>query len=270
MLLSIVFPLLTRQPVVMPADQGRALSAEFLRWVNQHDAFLSEILHKSNEIRPFTVSGLKGGVQRNGQILLQADQPVWWRLTTLNVQLSRFILDKVLPNLPQTLTLADQTLELLSPALTADQHPWAQQTTYEELAAGILLQKRQISSQIEVQFASPTTFHSQERHFPFPLPTMVFRQWLLKWNTFAPLKLPDDALIFVEKQLAVSRYRLETEVVKFGERMFIGFVGRCTFHLLGEDAYWRRVTHLLAHYAFYCGTGAKTTFGLGQTRIMRR
>jgi len=270
MLLSIVFPLQTRQPVVLPADQGRALSAEFLRWVRQHDASLSETLHSSNAIRPFTVSGLFGGVQRNDQILLLPDHPFWWRLTTFSPELSSFVLDKVIPNLPETLALGDQTLELLPPALKPEQHPWAWQTTHENLAASVLLEKRPIPSQIEVQFASPTTFHTQERHFPFPLPAMVFRQWLVKWNAFAPVKLPDEALSFVEEQLAVSRYRLETRVVKFGESIFIGFVGRCTFHVLGEDAYWRRVTHLLAHYAFFCGTGAKTSFGMGQTRNLRR
>ncbi len=46
----------------------------------------------------------------------------------------------------------------------------------------------------------------------------------------------------------------------------IGFVGRCAFSMFrSERALWRTL-HLLADFAFYCGTGYKTTQGLGQTR----
>lgn len=267
-LLSIVFPLRPHRPAVIPADQGRALAAEFLRWVQKQDPDFSQTLHRQNELRPYTLSGLRGGSHRGGQILLMPEHTLWWRLTTLTPTLSQFILNRLLPNLPQTISLGEQPFDLLPPILDPKQHPWAGQTTGEDLAAQALIAARQPTRQIEIHFASPTTFHSQERHQPFPLPAMVFRQWLEKWNAFSPVAFPKETLAVVETQLTISRYRLESQVVKFGQAMFIGFTGRCAYRILTQDPYWQRLLHALARYAFYCGTGAKTTFGLGQTRLI--
>jgi CRISPR-associated endoribonuclease Cas6 len=267
MLLSVVFPLRPRQEAVIPADQGRALAAEFLRWVQACDPALSAALHDANALRPYTVSGLRGASPHNGQVRLRPDRPVWWRLTTLTPTLSQVVRERVLPSLPPTVTLGEAVFERLPPLLTAAEHPWAGQTTYEELAAGALLQARR-PRRLTLHFASPTTFHSRERHQPFPLPELVFRQWLEKWNAFAPAAFPPGVLTFVEEALAVSHYRLESRVVRFGEALFIGFSGHCTYRFLVTDAYWQRVVQALAQYAFFCGTGAKTVFGLGQTRLL--
>jgi len=268
-LLSVVFPIRPQQLAVLPADQGRALAAEFLRWVQARDPSLSVDLHRENELRPYTISGLRGGAPRNGQMTLSPEHPLWWRITTLTPPLSQFVLERVLSSLPESMTLGDQTFDLLPPILDPRQHPWAGRTTWDKLAAGALIEARHPPLQIEVQFASPTTFRSQERHQPFPLPGIVFRQWLEKWNAFSPVTFPKETLAFVENRLVISRYRLESQVVRFGEALFIGFVGRCTYRILEDDPYWRRVLHALARYAFFCGTGAKTSFGLGQTRSQK-
>jgi CRISPR-associated endoribonuclease Cas6 len=91
--------------------------------------------------------------------------------------------------------------------------------------------------------------------------------WLKKWNRFAPLRLHEDANRFAQECLAVSRYRLETRPVRFGSATIVGFVGRCTYRFLNHDRYWMSVLHLLAAFSFYCGTGHKTTMGMGQTRL---
>jgi CRISPR-associated endoribonuclease Cas6 len=54
--------------------------------------------------------------------------------------------------------------------------------------------------------------------------------------------------------------------VRYGSALTIGFVGECSFRLLVDDPYWQRLADTLAAYAFYCGTGHRTTVGLGQTR----
>jgi CRISPR-associated endoribonuclease Cas6 len=186
-------------------------------------------------------------------------------LTTLTAGLSEFVQRDILPSLPAHLALGDQTFDLLSAVCDPAQHPWAGQSSCEEIAAGKLLALH-AAPQFTVEFASPTTFHSQGRHQPFPLPGLVFRQWLEKWNAFSPLRFPPETVSAAENLLAVSRYRLESRAVKYGQAVYIGFRGRCTYRLLDEDPYWRRALQALAAFAFYCGSGAKTTFGLGQTR----
>ncbi|MEM2889795.1 MAG: CRISPR-associated endoribonuclease Cas6 [Candidatus Hadarchaeum sp.] len=265
-LLAAVFTLRPQQHAAIPADQGRALAAEFLRWVQARDPAFAAELHRANERRPYTFSSLRSGSFHSRQLFLLPNHPVWWRVTTLTPRLSAFLQEQILPHLPAEITLGGQTFDVLSATCDARQHPWAGQTTFENLAAGALLEERQPRPYIQMEFATPTTFHSEGRHQPFPLPKMVFLQWLEKWNAFSPVRFPRDVIAIVKNHLAVSRYRLESHVVKFGETMFIGFTGYCSYRLLVEDPYWLRVLHALASFAFFCGTGAKTSFGMGQTR----
>jgi hypothetical protein len=46
-------------------------------------------------------------------------------------------------------------------------------------------------------------------------------------------------------------------------------VGQCNLTLRHEDPYWLSIPHLLAAFIFWCGTGRKTTQGLGRTRAER-
>lgn len=264
-LLSIVFTLRPRQHGVLPADQGRALAAEFLDWVRARHAALSAALHGENEIRPYTVSSLRGSTAHSGQILLLPERPLWWRLTTLTPELSDFVQTHILPALPNSITIGEKTFDLLSAIYDPQKHPWAGQSSCEEIAAGKLLAPRTASS-FTLEFATPTTFHSEGRFQPFPLPGLIFRQWLEKWNAFSPLHFPPETPREAENLLLVSRYRLESKVVKYGQATYIGFTGRCTYRLRSDDPYWRRILQALADFSFFCGTGAKTTFGLGQTR----
>jgi CRISPR-associated endoribonuclease Cas6 len=98
------------------------------------------------------------------------------------------------------------------------------------------------------------------------LPELVFDSWLQRWNALAPLSLPQEVKTFAQGHLVLSRYQLHTRPVRFGESLYIGFVGRCSFRVLLDDPYWLRLAHLLAAFSFFSGTGHKTTIGLGQTR----
>ncbi len=99
-----------------------------------------------------------------------------------------------------------------------------------------------------------------------PLPDLIVQGWLARWNAFAGVRLPDEVYRYAVECLAISYYDLRTEQVHFGPATLIGCVGRCTYHALNADPYWLRLLHALAAYSFYCGTGHKTTHGLGQTR----
>jgi CRISPR-associated endoribonuclease Cas6 len=268
MLVSAVITLQPTQPSTIPADQGRATYGLFLEWVRQADATLAQELHDIEGVKPFTVSDLQGTGRRvRGEITLDPQRPVWWRVTTLTPRLSQVVLEQVLANRPDQLTLADQPFQVVGATVDEGEHPWAGQTSYEDLAQRHLLGAAEPSPWLNVEFVTPTTFRSQGKHLPLPLPGLVFDHWLSKWNRFAPLSLHPDVKRFADECLAVSRYRLRSRVVRFGPATFIGFVGRCSFRALRRDPYWLRLLHTLAAYAFYCGTGHKTTMGMGQTKV---
>lgn len=110
-------------------------------------------------------------------------------------------------------------------------------------------------------------FHSNGRTLPFPLPEQVFGSLLDKWNTFAPVALPDETRRFADECLALCRYRLNTQPVAFKKGgLEMGFVGQVRYAALNRDRYWLSVLQTLADFAFYAGVGYQTTTSMGQVR----
>jgi CRISPR-associated endoribonuclease Cas6 len=123
--------------------------------------------------------------------------------------------------------------------------------------------------EVTLRFSSPTLFRSGGRDLPLPLPSLVFDGYLRKWNGFSPLALPEEAKRYAEECVALGRFKLRSHLVSFelgGKGAHVGFTGEVRFRFLVGDAYWTRVMTLLAGYAFWAGTGYRTTVGLGQTQ----
>jgi CRISPR-associated endoribonuclease Cas6 len=72
----------------------------------------------------------------------------------------------------------------------------------------------------------------------------------------------------VEQYLGISRLkRLNTELIKTKNVMLSGFTGDVTFEIAAKaPPELVRYINVLADYAFFCGTGRKTTVGMGQTK----
>ncbi|MBC8446333.1 MAG: hypothetical protein H8D78_01155, partial [Chloroflexi bacterium] len=162
MLLSAVFTLQPQQSATIPADQGRATHGLFLSWVRQADSALAQELHDIEGVKPFTVSDLQGlGRRVKGEVTLDPQRPLWWRVTTLTPRLSQTVLEQVLPKLPDQLTLADQVFQVVGATVDEAEHPWAGRTSYEHLAQSHLLGAEEPSPWLNLEFATPTTFRSQ-------------------------------------------------------------------------------------------------------------
>lgn len=257
MLVSAVIELRPMRESSLPKETSRAVHAWFLDRVRAADEALAEALHRKNKAKPFTVALHLGG--RKGE------HP-WLRVTTLTGELSAVVTEKLLPELPAEVMLAGQRWQVLGATTDPASHPWAGRASYHSLAESYLLSGSQPEPWLRLEFATPTTFHSQGRHLPLPLPHLAVEGWLRKWNAFGPLSLTKEMPLFAKEDLAISRYRLHTEATRIGRTPVVGFVGRCDFRFLNKDSYRMRLLHLLSAYALYCGTGHKTTMGLGQTR----
>lgn len=277
MLLSLVISLAPLQPASLPAHLGRATRSLFLDMLRDIDPELAGELISGGEQRPYTVSDLRGrppGEQRQG--IVHPERRLWMRVTSFDsrdTRLSTALLglkDLINSSSPQ-IELVEQPFHLQAATLDPKEHPWAGQSSYDEMAQTILLASRQPPTFLELEFSSPTTFRVKgDKLQPFPLPDLVLGNWLDKWNLFAPVTLPLEARPFALESLAASRYRLETQAVNYWGAPFIGFTGRCAYRLLERDPYWLRLVHTLAAFSFYCGSGYKTSFGFGQTRIWKK
>ncbi|MEA3340316.1 MAG: CRISPR system precrRNA processing endoribonuclease RAMP protein Cas6 [Chloroflexota bacterium] len=266
MLTSLVFTLTTDTPLTFPPHLGRASHAAFLRLISQTDPDLAERLHAPNQRRPFTCSNL-WGVRRQGRSLtLAPGASAFLRFTGLTGEVSRH-LQQLADEPPPHIELEGVKLTVQRATLDPDAHPWANHTTYEELAAVHLLPGEATSHHAELEFAAPTAFRSAGLTLPFPLPALVYGGLLGKWNEFAPIAVSEDARRFAEECLAASRYKLSTRAITAkGRSIQIGFVGRCRYVALNKDRYWLGVIQTLTDYAFYAGVGYQTTRGMGQAR----
>ena len=268
MLTSLVLILKAPTAADLPAVLGRASQALFYRLLDSCDPSLAARLHDAEGIKPYTVSNLVLGKRHGGRTRIEAGQTGWLRFTGLNADVSRALLT-IAAQPPNRVELDNVLFAVTGATVDPAVHPWAKRERYQDFAAPFLLggasspQRR-----ITLSFESPTTFRSQRKFIPFPLPEQVFGGLLLRWQTFAPVALNPEIRRFAEEAVVVSRYRLRTVSMPYKQGgVQVAFVGEATFTPLNTDRYWLNSLHLLANYAFYCGVGYQTTAGLGQTRL---
>ena len=256
--------------------QGRALHALFLELVQRAESARALALHDADALKPFTSSNLIGlrvpeGSQRAP---VQPGATFRWRITTFEAGLTGLWLGRILPALPAQVTIGELPFAVRGWTADGTADGWAGTGSYAELVRRHTLTERPPGPWINLRFASPTTFRSAGVHVPLPIPALMLGYWLEKWNAFSPLALHPDVRGFAEQEVVVNRYDLHTEPVPLGgargSALVIGFVGQCSLAVRHEDPYWRRIPHLLAASSFWCGTGHKTTHGLGQTRVATR
>jgi len=265
-LLSLVITLRNPQAASMAYDQGRALAGQFLAWVQNIDPILSESLHDPNNLpRPYTISNLNNlPHSKGGLVFLPANSEIWFRITSLLPKLSLFIVNRLLPQLPETMQIGDAVFSLKRFTWEVKDHPWAGWVKFDQLIENDLLGSA--SKRLRFEFASPTAFHSHGLHIPYILPELAINSWLRSWNAYAPVTFPGSLREVINESVAVSYYKMQTAPVRFGKATFVGGIGKCTFNIIDQDPYWRHVINVLSAFAFYSGTGVKTALGMGQTR----
>ena len=231
---------------------------------------LADELHDENGHQPFALSPLMGlRHPTRGRIDVAAGSKAWFRVTALSPALSAALTDKWLPALPEEITLGSLRWTVTGYTLDPEQHPWAGQADAGALAERYLLGPRP-SDRWRLRFATPTAFHGEAGHLPFPLPYALVGSWLRQWQAFGPVRLPEEVPAAVRTGVAVSAYRLKTVPVRDRERLTIGCVGRLTLSATALAKPARAAVDLLAAFACWAGSGHRTTQGMGMTRWVER
>ena len=238
----------------------------FQRW-QVFDPSTAQALHHPARFSPFTLSPLMGLPQPRGGVLQVAEgAQAWLRLTVLSTDLEARLPDW-LAAVPPVLPVDGIVWQVTSLAQTASQHPWAGSASYAGLRQ--LLDERTPPSHWELEFTTPTAFNGKKTQFPFPVPDMLIRSWLERWNVFAPFELPEDLIRAAREDLGVSSYSLRTQKVSEGVRQAVGCTGALSVRALEMPPALQVALNLLFVYAFYCGSGYHTTQGMGQTRLLK-
>ncbi|MCB8983446.1 MAG: CRISPR system precrRNA processing endoribonuclease RAMP protein Cas6 [Ardenticatenaceae bacterium] len=235
--------------VETPLDAGlhRGLHAILLGALHQADEQLSATVHEMR-LKPFT------------QALLPAEAgDGWvWRITLLDESLYEPLCQGLTEAKPGQLQKRPFHADL--PAMTVIY------TSYQAL------DQPPTAERYHVQFLTPTAFKQRTYTEPIPNPYLCFQSWWTRWNEFAPKDAAMNVAVLdiVKAHMVVSHFRLHSVIFRDANRWLVGGVGRVTFQVLQPkrvSSEWWQAAATLAAYAPYCGTGHKTTQGMGQTAV---
>lgn len=258
-LIGIRLQLQVPHETVLMANHAVRLHAWFLNEVRKSDPNLSQNWHDNQAEKNFTLSrleGLNGEADHSLSLIPKHDYSL--RVTGLNSEVVQW-LQKWLDSSPTEIKLGEVSLQIIS-----------SNVVYPLLSYQSLLQTP-IDSALSLTFISPTSFRRKKHHFPLPLPFNVFQSYLRRWNNFANYPIDAESFLqWVDHHVIILRHQIQTVKVLGGKRGKVtGFVGAVEYSLSLEGRNNEVFTQLffaLGRLAPYCGTGHKTTFGLGQTR----
>lgn len=258
-LIGLEFLLVAEQSYDLYPQYTIGLHAWFLDQIQSFDPELSARLHDEAAEKPFMLTGLDGQFVVHSRILeLEKGKTYRWRVHGFSAQCVRG-LKTWLQNPPKKLVLksvqlAVKKIEISLPA-----------TTYRGLRG-----RTREGNSLSLTFLSPTSFRRQGHHLPLPLPRNVFHSYLRRWNLFSGEGVPQEEFLeWIDDRVVIRRHQLQSVKVAAGKRGSVtGFIGAITYsltHQARENSSFHDLFFSLGRFAPYCGTGHKTTFGLGET-----
>ncbi len=277
MLQSLVIILEAQKSARIPDFVGYELRGWLLKQIRILDVERGGLLHAGSFERPYTIS-----------TLMQADHPAthlekgshyWFRITTFDADTSALFVGVLTQQ--QSVFLDYVPLQIVQIASSPEEHAFAVQ-----LPGEALLQENWDASQQEKKtftliFNSPTSFGNAKSDFPMPVPHLMFYSYQRRWETYAQQRMGFGAGLFAATSMVVQQAQIGTAKLTFREgrknkeTYAMGFVGEVTFAFLPEAdvmpkfradlAALQAKILLLARFSFFCGTGRKTGWGMGQT-----
>lgn len=261
-LVGLVLELTANAPDSLYTQYTVGLHAWFLDQVRQTNPELSAYLHDGQSEKPFTLSRLDGDFLTSGKTLkLKPDTTYRWYITALYQPLTQWLAEWV-QHLPDMIKLRRAVLNI------SRWHIALAPTTYPNLFTPIPTP----SPSLTLSFLTPTSFRRKGHHFPLPVPRNLFHSYLRRWNDFSDQPFDQTAFLdWVDENVVIQRHRLESMKVAAGKKGVVtGFTGAIALGLdsgATQHPEFSQLFHTLAQFAPYCGTGHKTPFGLGQTRL---
>lgn len=258
-LVGIEFGLQAEQDAELYPQYTIGLHAWFLQQIQAFDPELSAALHDGESEKPFAITGLDGQfVTQSRNLQLQQGKTYRWRVSGFSQQtvagLATWLQKPPKEIVLKTTPLLVKDIQIALPA-----------TTYQALAAEPIE-----DSSFSLTFSSPTSFRRKGHHFPLPLPRNVFHSYLRRWNLFSGQGVDQDKFLdWIDERVVIQRHQMQSVKVAAGKRGSVtGFTGAIAYGLdrkAREDAEFYQLFFTLGRLAPYCGTGHKTTFGLGET-----
>lgn len=268
--------------------QGQKTLALFLQeLIQKQDEALAARLHAPVASKPFTTAILQGvgsppASKRvtGSKEAESASSGIKIRITLLQDALYPLIVGCFLTEVGKTPMLKLGRSTLLVEKVTATPEsgePWSAFVRFEEL----LDRASEAETTWTLRFHTPTCFKVGDALIPLPIPRLCVQSWLRSWEAYSPRPLLTNPLErrhfldVVEGTVSVTytRLRLAYQDYSFdGTRTReTGFVGICRFSVNPKKAVSShlKILNALVGYSFFCGTGRKTTMGMGMTEPIK-
>ena len=271
--ISTLISLIPETDVMLRPTMGHHAHAAFLAILRESAPDLAETLHAQSAQKPFTVSPLIAKAKKhNNRLHIRAGTECKLRFTFLDDELFTHFGKAFLTLMMPPIRLGEATFQVRQIVSHAtEERSWSKNETYTAL-----IQSAKTDTQMSFRFYSPTAFRrltprgQQTRSETYVDILRCYQSWVNKWNAFAPIKLDKTEILdFVREYGQVTSVRTESRALNFGKYTEVGWVGVCAWIFYPEDLLdddRLRAVNSLADFALYCGTGYKTTMGMGQTR----
>lgn len=243
-------------------------AAWYKRWA-QLDQSQAVQLHQTNpQIKPFTISPLMDlASDPFGVCHFKAGQTAWFRVTTLTDELSDGLATRLFNRQePSVIEMKGSSWRVVNMHTRSDEHDWAGKLTYAAMIQ--IAQETRANRQWTLEFATPTAINGDHFVFPFPTPEALVRSWLRKWQTYGTVPFSAALPEAVRERISIEAYSLDTEGMRFHGQKWPGCVGSLTLEEHGLKPDQLIELKALMLYSFFCGSGYKTTQGMGQTRLI--
>ena len=271
--ISTQISLIPETDVTLRPTMGHHAHAAFLSILKKSNPEVAAAVHAQAAQKPFTVSPLIGKMEKRGNLRhIRAGTECKLRFTFLDDELFQHFGKAFLTLTMPPIQLGEaifQVRQMVSHA--TEERSWSKSETYAEL-----VQSAKTDTQMCFRFYSPTAFRrmtprgQRTRSDAYPDLVRCYQSWVNKWNAFAPIKLDKtEILAFITEYGQVTSVKTESRKLNFGKHIEVGWVGTCASVFYPEDSLdteLLQTVNCLAAFAFYCGTGYKTTMGMGQTR----
>ncbi|WP_029214727.1 CRISPR system precrRNA processing endoribonuclease RAMP protein Cas6 [Kallotenue papyrolyticum] len=248
---------------------GRASHAALLRAVAAQDAALAQRLHDDETLKPFAASDLLDAPATREGRTVEAERVYRLRWCGLTPELDA-LLRAWAATPPSNVELDHVTFKVESATTDPARDALAGQADWQELIGLERIGREAPPTRFTLHFLSPTTFRSNGRSLPLPLPDLIIGSLLERWNSVAPVALPAELRRYAAACLALGRFELRSSHLDLFRGGETTFTGRCTLVAINRDRYYLHGCATLLRLGFFCGVGAKTGMGFGMLRAEER
>ena len=256
---SVMLTLVPAESREFDISLGQQVHALFLNTIRKVDPVLSRELHDSSVGKPFTVS-LPINAKRRPINRFVAAQECYVRYTVFSDEIWD-IFPEIMKKLTDGTThISNTDVEVVDISFTCEENIFGSQTFQE-------MYETPLASKFQFKFVTPTSFRLQGHSFLLPLPSLMYCGYLRKWNKYSNIKFAEDILDNINDRLLISKVNLSSQVLQFSRYFQIGFTGQVLLNAANFSKEEQRILTTLTLFAHFCGTGHKTTMGMGQTRI---